>query len=357
MSRGDEAKPKQRARGLPIAAAFTVFVLVAAFLTLWMTHGIERLFANGLFGGWNMPQEPFPGARSAVSGVGWRGCLGAEAGPTVGAPQLIDTDRVDDGLALRGYLAEGEWSEPQALPLERTVDELAGGCGLYALVAETGSHLSSGVAGTAARETVCDPRVLLLGVCGGTAVRVVGTGTARIRVYAAPGLTPDTLRATGVPVDVALAHAEAASALAVAGWTASDEIVGVRVPRGPTTYGVSVRPPKVPTSGCLAYVAVGVGLGHARVYWPGAPLREESTVDRFVSTPVACGGTPYFDGTVNLEDADHDGGRVWFRAYTPPAGGPAMPTLGVRAPLAFTMHVVRAADAVMPAAFPAPSDP
>ena len=119
---------------------------------------------------------------------------------------------------------------------------------------------------------------------------------------------------------------------------------------------MTVRPPSA-GGGCLAYVAVGVGLRHARVYWPGAPLREESTVDRFVSTPVACGGTPYFDGTVNLEDADRDGGRVWFRAYTPPAGGPAMPTLGVRGPLAFTMHVVRAADAVMPPAFPTPADP
>ncbi len=364
MSRGDDAKlpvgsRAARLRGLPVAAAFAVFVLVAACATLWATHGVERLFENGLFGGWGVPQEPFSGARSAVASVGWHGCLAAESGPTVGAPRLIDEPRVDAALALRGYVPEGEWSDPRALPFDDTVPGLEGGCGLVALVAPSGSNLSRGSsgAGAGAVQTVCAPELLLLGICGGAPVHVEGTGTATMRVFAAPGLTPDILRATGLPTDVALAHAEAASALAVAGWTASDEVVGVRVPAAAGTYGLTVRPPSPPAVGCLAYVAVGVGLGHARIYWPGGPLPEEATVDRFESVTVACGGAPYFDGTLNLEDADHDGGRVWFRAYSPPVGGPAMPALGARRPLAFTMHVVRASDAVMPAPFPAPAAP
>jgi len=363
MSRGDETKapigsPRARARGLPIAAAFGVFVLIAAFFTLWLTHGVERLFANGLFGGGSFPQEPFPGARSALSGVGWRGCLGGEVGPTVGttAP-VIDTDSVDTALALRGYLADGAWSEPFALPFEQSVDGLRSSCGLVAFVAEGASYLSSGDADRGGRETVCDPHVLLLSMCDEGDVSAVGVGTARMRIFSAPGLTPDVLRATRLPVDIALAHAEAASALSVAGWVPTDEIIGVRVPASTATYGVNVRAPKTPTSGCLAYVAVGSGLGRARIYWPGTPLREEPTVDRFVATPVACGGTPYFDGSMSVEDAGRDGGQVYFRAYSPSASGPAIPAVGVRKPLEFTMQLVRAVDAVMPTPVPLPAAP
>ena len=363
MSRGDETKapidsPRARARGLPIAAAFAVFVLIAAFFTLWLTHGVERLFSNGLFGGPSFPQEPFAGARSAVTGIGWRGCLGGEVGPTVGtSAPVVDTDSVDAALALRGYLAEGVWSEPVALPFEHGVDGLRSSCGLIAFVAEGTSHLSSGDADSRGRETVCDPRVLLLSMCEYGYVRAIGVGTARMRIFTAPGLTPDVLRETRLPVDIALAHAEAASSLSVAGWVPSDEVVGVRVPASTGTYGLTVRAPKTPASGCLAYVAVGSGLGHARIYWPGAPLREEPTVDRFVTTPVACGGTPYFDGAISVEDADHDGGQVYFRAYSPSAGGPALPAIGVRKPLEFTMQLVRATDAVMPDPVPLPEGP
>lgn len=363
MSRGDETKapigsPRARARGLPIAAAFVVFVLIAAFLTLWLTHGIERLFSRGLFGGPSYPQEPFPGARSALSSVGWRGCLGGETGPTVGTTaRVIDTDSVDTALALRGYLAEGAWSEPVGLPFEQSVDGLLGSCGLIAFVAEGASHLSSGNADSRGRETVCDPHVLMLSMCDLGQVSAIGVGTARMRIFTAPGLTPDVLRETRLPVDIALAHAEAASALSVSGWVPTDEVVGVRVPGSTATHGITVRAPKTPPSGCLAYVAVGSGLGHARIYWPGAPLRDEPTVDRFVATPVACGGTPYFDGAINVEDADHDGGQVYFRAYSPSAGGPAMPAMGVRKPLEFTMQLVRATDAVMPDPVPLPAEP
>ncbi len=363
MSRGDETKapigsPRARARGLPIAAAFAAFVLVAAFFTLWLTHGVERLFANGMFGGGSFPQEPFPGARSALSAVSWRGCLGGDVGPSVGttAP-VIDADSVDAALALRGYLAEGAWSEASALPFEQSVDGLRSSCGLIAFVAEGASYLSSGDADSGGRETVCDPRVLMLSMCDEGRVTAIGVGTARMRIFTAPGLTPDVLRATRLPVDIALAHAEAASALSVAGWVPTDEIVGVRVPASTATYGVSVRAPKTPATGCLAYGAVGSGLGHARIYWPGAPLRDEPTINRFVATPVACGGTPYFDGAISVEDADHDGGQVYFRAYSPSAGGPAVPSVGVRKPLEFTMQLVRANDAVMPDPVPLPASP
>ena len=358
MSRGDAAKPKQRARGVHIAAACLVFVLLAACLTLWATNGIERLFENGLFGGMSFPAEPFSGARNAASTISWRGCIGTDAGPTVGAPQAVDMDQIDAELALRGYLAVGEWSEAHPVPLAGTIEGLEGSCGLYALYADGPSHLSTGHAGSGPIETACDPKVLLLSACDRAEVNVQGVGVARTRVFVEPGLTREVVAESHLPVDVVLAHAEAASALAVAGWTPSDEVIGVRVPAPPTTYGLTVRPPKTPPSDCFAYVAVGVGLGHARVYWPGTALPEQPTVDRFVTTSVACGGGgSYFGGEIQAEDAAQDGGTVWFRAYAAAAGGPAMPAAAPRGPLAFTMHLVRAADAVMPAAIPGPPAP
>ena len=144
-----------------------------------MTHGIERLFSNGLFGGWNMPRSPSL-ARAAVSGVGWRGCLAADVGPTLGAQQLIDTDRVDDQARAARLPRRGRVEQATALPLERTVDGLRqAAAGSTRWSPRRAAICRAALAGTAARETVCDPRVLLLGVCGGTAVHVVGTGTAQ----------------------------------------------------------------------------------------------------------------------------------------------------------------------------------
>jgi hypothetical protein len=389
MARGDGTTPSKRAPGAAIAAVSIVVCLGALTTVLWTTDALKRMFGpGGLFDPHGVGVvDPVPGAQAALRGLGWRSCPDG-GGPTVGERSTIEPSWVHRRALARGYVAgppsdtggadgspgggaarggaaggraagadgrgegpgvgsaEDAWSDPQRLPLEARFDA-PGACGLLAVVAEPGATLQraeplprprgedtsragspSARPGGSLPEEACTPSFLLVAACDGDTIRVRGAGNARTRLYLAPGITIDTIRATGLPVDVALAHAEAAGQLERLGWTGEDEVVR-DVP--PASSLGTRRPPVMPKTGCTPFVVVGHGYGTGAVYWPSGGPSQSPATDRFMLGVLACasGARPlWYDGSFQYGHAGAPAGAaLYFRAFrVGPTAGPAVPS-------------------------------
>jgi hypothetical protein len=352
MSRGEAPKPSKIAHVVPIAAGLVALLAVAGFLTVWAVTGVDDLMENGLGGPPTPPAEPFAGAHTALSGLRPPHCVERHGGPTVSFVGMPDAPDFDARVAALGFVADGDWSPSLALPLDGTVDGLAGSCGLVAVHAERGSVIDRGAARDEPAHGPCISGLLWVGACGGDRLQVSGMGRARIRSWAAPGLTPDTLGQTGLPPDIALAFADAEGELAARGWGSSESVVRVAVRAGAPGASLTVRPPGIPASGCRAWIAVGRGVELASALWPPGAGGVPGLTQRFVAPTVACGGSSPYTGTLLLADAERDGGDVWFRPIQPGPGGPALPSVEPRPPLTFAMRVVPEAEATLPPPVP-----
>ncbi|MEM9073268.1 MAG: hypothetical protein AAGE52_32485 [Myxococcota bacterium] len=321
MARGESETRQERTSGLAIWAVFGVACLAAALMVVWATATPDEdpyVVAT---------QEPFPGAEAAMSPLMWRGCLRAGGpalpGPHVPEPELAS--RLHDDLAARGYEAVGEWKDV-ALPYTGMDDRLDGGCGVIAAIGEPGSVLSGAGArdasGAFAAWTPCHPEVTTVGVCGTTDVQLGGTGLARIRVYVFPGLTERDARATTMPAEAVLAHAEAETLLSRVGWRGSEMLVEVTMPPSLTSRPVS--PPPAPTADCVPWVAVGVGVGPSQVTWLGRNVYWGTTAERFLTGVITCGGSHGTRHSELLVGDANDGGSVWYRPYDATRAGPVV---------------------------------
>jgi hypothetical protein len=138
-----------------------------------------------------------------------------------------------------------------------------------------------------------------------------------------------------MPVDVALAHAEAAGELARHGWEPADEVVR----DVPPATAVTRRPPVLPTAGCTAYVVVGHGYGSGVVYWPLSGPWQSGAPNRLVLGVLACGvgsRSAGYEGSFDYSRVGApEGSAFYVRAFRKaPTAGPVLPEMDAPLPLA-----------------------
>ena len=342
MSRreGSLQKGEGRGPGLAIGAMFVVLCLGVTLLVLVTTDACE---SDGIVA--TPPPEPFIGAGAALSPLGWRDSQSPPTGPAIHAAPSRDPRRdVERLLESRGYLpAEDAWHPPDPLPVHRRATGLDGQCGVVALAADGWASVTevTGADGDRYRPGSGFPWALVA-ACGDSEITVDGSGMVHSRSFTMPGLTPADVERLELPLDALLAHAEAEAFLGKLGWRAADELVVVEIAAGATP---TIDPPAAPGTGCVPWVAVGVGAGHAIVRWDSHVLDEDLTDGRAVVGAVSCapdGATPRRT-PIDLTDLDGDGGRLFFRAYAAVTGPVVAP--GREGVVAHTVGSLRVVDA------------
>ncbi len=340
MARGEQDGNEQlrdRGVGLAIGASLAAATLAALLLLVWT--GTERTAPSPA----PFSHEAFPGANAALQTLGWRDRVADP--PDAPVPSTPDDAalRLHQELVARGYQPMDDWSQPAPLPLTATLGASEEGCGVVVAAATLGGHLSDGSVEGERPMPSATPLAMSIGGCGDAAVRFFGTGEVLTRRYQMPGLTAAALRRLALPVEVALAHAEAEALLAKVGWQASPELVAESL--APATGPRAIAAPKAPSTGCVPWVAVGLGLGRASVTWNGIRVVEDLTEGRFLAGLVRCGGPEAASSVLEVVgDGEHEG-RLWLRAYEA-RSGPRTP-----APQATTLGaaVIRSpADATLP---------
>jgi hypothetical protein len=129
-------------------------------------------------------------------------------------------------------------------------------------------------------------------------------------------LTREVVRATGLPIDVALAHAEAEVLLRGRGLAPEPEVVALEVGPGPGRFEVPMT--RVPSSGCVFFVVVGVGAGSPFGAWSPTDVARERALAGAARCATRTDASPTFEvpsGTA----------RLYLRPYrahggSPPAG-------------------------------------
>jgi len=366
MARGESATPGRRGPGAAIWAGFGVVCLAALCCVLWTTHWIEGCASyRGLmaFLGGPVPtaSEPFAGAYATLSRLSWRSCVQDDpALAAAGVTSAQQRARVSALLEARGYIAQADWSAPGTLPLRGAHAIGDASCGVVAVVAETGSIIAEARGAGATSEPACVSYAIIAGVCSDRAdtLEIAGTGAASTRAFVLPGLTPEIVLGTGLPADVVLAHLEAEAELRSRGWQASDDVVRSDVAGTGHSSTTSLTPPREPRRGCVAWVAVGDGVGGANVSWGTLGMTSGVAQSRFVTGLVSCDPRhppPAGAGgmRVDFADAEGDGGAVYFRAFAPHVG-PTLPGGAAHAAITGTtsMRLVEASAARLPRAVP-----
>ena len=356
MARGDRTTGESRGPGLAIFSAFGVLCLAATLLVVWSTQDCSGMFGAPVA----TTPEPFAGAHAALAPLGSRDCARL-GGPAVGPPRGVvggaaARSRVEEVLAGRGYVAaDGRWSGPEALPLEGPASSLEGSCGLVAVVAEPGGSVTrSRRGGEPWRDIDCGQVYALVPACDGDGWSAQGIGDGSVRSFVMPGLSPASAAATGVPLDVLLAHGEAEAQLRAMGWEPADEVV-VRDVRATAASSISETAPSAPSSGCVGWVAVGRGLGNASTWWAHHQADSDPGLGGFTIGLVSCAPAPTALTTetrLDLFDHDGGGGRIWYRPYAP-ATGPSVPSGVATAPRGIaSIRAVTAPPSPLPAPVP-----
>ena len=345
MARGEPAPRGERGPGLAIWASFAVVCLGALFFTLWSMRACETGIAPPITGS----PQPFPGAEAALVPLGTRGCLDTGGPALGGGPGPTTPARATEWLVDRGYVAAGDrWDGPLTLPVDAAPPALAGACGVVAFVA-TG-HITTY---TPARGTPIAPCVgdaAIVPACDRDSVRVEGSGTVQQRAFLVPGLTPEMVAESGMPLGALLGHAEAEAHLRAVGWQPADDVVRVSVAPGHTTM---LDPPSEPASGCIGWVATSSDLGYASTQWMGRQVDYDGAPFDLTIGLLSCRADPSSAPTetaLSLHAATH-GGNLFFRPYAPAAGpvvggaGSARRAIGLG-----SMRVVAAAPSTLPRA-------
>jgi hypothetical protein len=288
--------------------------------------------------------EGFPGAHAVFATLGSRGCFERTTGPALHPlPAASVPETIEAVIADRGYVpSDDPWSGRVELPWAGRA-ELDGGCGVVALVAEPSASIYA-AAGRGLSVALCSTSAALLAACDGDELSAQGVGGARVRTFSMPGLTRAQLEPTGLDPEVSLAHAEAELRLRRAGWTPVDEIVVTPV-RGGGPHVTALGPPRAPASGCIAWVAVGLGFTSGTASWAGTMVSTDPNPGVFTLGLVSCAadasGRPS-ETIIEVNDPEMDGGQVYFRAFAPGAGA-VIPNDARRPPL--TLGSVREVDA------------
>lgn len=286
--------------------------------------------------------EPFRGATAGFATLGSRDSARATLAAGATLPRDPGTARslLETALRDRGYV-QGATPElaTRALPFDAAASDLEGACGVVMIVGDVATTLTgAGIVGGTTFRTP-DPSVFTVASCGATTVHVEGAGSATLRTWLMPGLTPTAPSDTGLTPDALLAHAEMEVVLRRRGYAPVDEIVEV-TPTATTAGGfVTVRMPVTPTAGCIPFAVYAEGAGRPQI----TPGRFDYLEDRGVVGAIACASSGTGWDPTFVDDATV-GARVFVRAYaasTPP--GTAAISIGAA-------HVVDAAHASWPAA-------
>jgi hypothetical protein len=338
VARGESSRSEPKSAALGVWAVFGIITLGAALLLMLTTRACEGV-RESLVGTTATVAEPFAGAGTAFASLRWRDCVpGADPGLEVAAE-----------LERRGYARRSGRSSPRELPMEVAAEELEGACGVIVAIAEPTSSLGrSGSAGEAPR-AVCADGVSAVGVCGSELAGFEGLGQARTETWIFPGLTADDVRRTELPSDVALAFAEAESILRMRGWQLTHQAWRREVAPGTTTTAVG----REPSSGCVPWVTVAVGLGHAQSIFGPVPLSSDTATDRALVAGAACAGTAG-PSTLRFDDLGGDGG-VLYSVPVRTSSGPAVPEASARLTMTPEIRVVTDGLRVeLPPALPGP---
>lgn len=349
MARGEpDQSDEDRPVGLALGASLGAVCVAATLLVVWLNTDTTRPPPHRT--------EPFAGANWALRSLAWRGCDRAPTQPSLGPAGGTAAARLHADLIARGYVPEGEWSEPTTLPLTADLGTADGSCGVLAVATSAGDgYLMEGRVEAESRAGAdapggptwpsCSPEMAALGGCGAAWVRYFGSGHVRLRRYRMPGLTAARVEELGVPAEVALAHAEAEAVLRSGNWRGHPELVPVTVGG---TGEQDVVPPRTPSSGCVPWVAVGLGAGRATARWDGAIVSQNDTPQRFMAGVVTCAGGPAGDpasSELRVWNDDPDA-RIWLRAFEV---GPGLASPATPRPVLAGATLRDARDATLPA--------
>ncbi len=249
MARGEEATPKRALGGL-VAMGF-VFACGMCVTTGVISMIYQRNPAP--------TREPFDGMSAAFAVLGVRD----SSAVTTPAEARANAEAM---LRDRGYVAV-ESAAPVSLltlPAELDAQGLDGGCGVLLAVGDAATSVSRVVLPSRLTFSPHDPRVAAIPVCGRAHVRIEGAGSVALHTWLFPGVTEADVAALGLPVEVALAHAEAAHTLIPARLEATDELAVVHV----ASTSADVLPwSRRPTRGCVPFVAVSIGADALPTSW------------------------------------------------------------------------------------------
>jgi hypothetical protein len=255
---------------------------------------------------------------------------------------------VNEWLVDRGYVGAGTgWEGPLALPVTATPSALEGACGVVALVA-TG-YVTTYTPPGRGPVAPCISDLAIVPVCDRGGIRIDGSGTVQQRTFLVPGLTPEMVTESGMPLGALLAHAEAEVHLRSLGWQPADDVVRVPIAPGATAM---IDTPAEPTSGCIGWVATSVDLGTATTLWMGRSVDYDPAPTDVTVGLLSCRSDPSAspaETTLNVYDQDSLGGELFFRPYTP-AVGPVVGGSGSsrRAMGLGSMRVIETAPSALP---------
>lgn len=351
MARGEHSKARPQGSGLAIGGVFLVSCL-AALTLVSSTRGCAG--CSGCGPSWVVPPPAsFPGA-PALGELGWRDA--ARGRPTWAAPSTPDAAAaeraLDAALRARGYVEtpRDPAESARSLPFELRSDALDGACGVV-VVLGVGTTTITGL-DDADQGTVRapDPSVVSIARCGVGTLRAAGLGTAVVRTWLLPGITPADVARIALPADVVLAHAEAEAILRAHGLEPVDALAREAVPTG-----TAVVPPARPgASGCATWVGVAEGGGRAETQGPTGFVGRDYALDRAMFGAASCAGPPATETSTSLTDDAGDGVVVVWRPYRSPGGGPTRaPAAGSTVTTVGAAEVVPLADLAAPGAHPA----
>lgn len=336
MARGESPKERPSFPGAAIGASFLAFCLCAITGVAMQTRECNAIATPAA-----PLREPFVGTTAMFHALSWRDTervrgLGASVTPDAARARTL----LESSLITRGYVpAPAEGLAPLAtLPSDFEAPTMAGSCGVLLVVGDGPAALTRAeltVDGTTEAFVAHDPSVMAIPMCGDQRVRVEGTGSAAAHVWHFPGLTPDIVRDTTLPVDVVLAHAEAEGLLRSRGLAPLDEVAVIEVPSGTGPQPIPLG--RAVSSGCVPFVGVVVGGGGAVGSW--TPV--DGATDRAMIGLAACATRTDVNPTIVVPSGT---ARVYVRPFRAIGGG-APPVLGSTG----AVRVVAMADLVLPA--------
>ncbi len=337
MARGESPKERPQFPGAAIMASFLAFCLCAITGVAMTTRECNAVLTP------TPPiQEPFVGTIATFHALSWRDSERVRTTIGVVAPDAVRArSLLESTLATRGYTpaATEGLAAVSALPADFDAPSMQGSCGVLVVLGDGAAVLARAeVTIDAATETFVahDPSVLAVPICGAQRVHVEGTGSAGAHVWHFPGLTPDIVRDTALPVDVVLAHAEAEGLLRGRGLAPLDEVAVIDVPSGTGPQAITIT--RSVGTGCVPFVGVVVGGGDAIGAW--SPV--EHLTDRALLGLAACATRTDVNPTITVPTGT---ARVYLRPYRAIGGG-APPVIGAAA----SLRIVDEANLVLPAA-------
>ncbi|MCA9609619.1 MAG: hypothetical protein KC619_28670 [Myxococcales bacterium] len=279
-------------------------------LGLWAVLGVVALFFGLLVvlamrGCDDDPGVVSPGpppasldARHAFARLGDRDAIGSWPQRTI---ELHD----------RGYQRHTS-DPPRELPFEAETTPLDGLCGVVQVQPGETSRIDAATRGALGLRPGAAEGLVSFAACGAVPFAVTeGIGQATLAYWVMPGLTPEDVAASELPVEVVLGFAEAEHALRADGFRATDRALRAELATGTTTFRLPTPP-----SGCVAWAVVGLGFAHLSSIHDSV-VHEDGRPGRQLVGAISCTD----GGTVEATDVDGDGGTLYALPFVR-GGGP-----------------------------------